>query len=186
MSDLFKFVGVISQTVSNSYHFKWPRYSVGISKVMKVLQISWLRVFTIQYFSLFSSPGEHKTSLQDQEIFNLRSTCHIALDRCERDSDCRYDGRQEGGINHTLYLSSTDLTWSLSRPAVRTPAAETDACPQWGSSIGRFHNNTASISPSVSASKFDLFWCRDKSPKVFIFMAIPCPFDSAPFPPVIF
>merc|ERR550532_3188307 len=33
--------------------------------------------------------GEHKTSLQDQEIFNLRSTCHIALDRCERDSDCR-------------------------------------------------------------------------------------------------
>merc|ERR1719270_300978 len=33
--------------------------------------------------------GEGKNSLQDQEIFNLRSTCHIALDRCERDSNCR-------------------------------------------------------------------------------------------------
>jgi len=30
-----------------------------------------------------------ESSLQDQEIFNLRSTCHIALDRCERDSNCR-------------------------------------------------------------------------------------------------
>ena len=27
--------------------------------------------------------------MQDQEMFNLRSTCHIALDRCERDSNCR-------------------------------------------------------------------------------------------------
>jgi len=33
--------------------------------------------------------GEHKTSQQDQEIVNLRSTCHLAMDRCERDSNCR-------------------------------------------------------------------------------------------------
>ena len=30
-----------------------------------------------------------KWANEDQEIFNLRSTCHIALDRCERDSECR-------------------------------------------------------------------------------------------------
>jgi len=33
--------------------------------------------------------GEHKTSQKDQEIVNLRSTCHLAMDRCERDSNCR-------------------------------------------------------------------------------------------------
>jgi len=33
--------------------------------------------------------GEQKTSQQDQEIVNLRSTCHLAMDRCERDSNCR-------------------------------------------------------------------------------------------------
>lgn len=27
--------------------------------------------------------------MQDQEMFNLRSTCHIALDRCEKDGACR-------------------------------------------------------------------------------------------------
>ena len=34
--------------------------------------------------------GEQKTSQKDQEIVNLRSTCHLAMDRCERDSNCRY------------------------------------------------------------------------------------------------
>merc|ERR1712106_1309006 len=29
--------------------------------------------------------GEHKTSQQDQEIVNLRSTCHLAMDSCSRD-----------------------------------------------------------------------------------------------------
>jgi len=33
--------------------------------------------------------GEQKTSQKDQEIVNLRSTCHLAMDRCERDSNCR-------------------------------------------------------------------------------------------------
>jgi len=35
--------------------------------------------------------GEKSTSLsqKDQEVVNLRSTCHLAMDRCERDPACR-------------------------------------------------------------------------------------------------
>ena len=97
--------------------------------------ISWLRVLADNISRYIPPPsGEHKTGLQDQEIFNLRSTCHTALDRCERDSDCRYEGGTDGRYGRDqssiISLLSSDLTWSLSRLAVRTPAAETDACPQ--------------------------------------------------------
>ena len=34
--------------------------------------------------------GVSGEGMQDQEMFNLRSTCHIALDRCEKDGACRY------------------------------------------------------------------------------------------------
>ena len=30
------------------------------------------------------------TSQSDEEVLNLRSTCHTALDACERDSSCRW------------------------------------------------------------------------------------------------
>ena len=33
--------------------------------------------------------GVSGEGMQDQEMFNLRSTCHIALDRCEKDGACR-------------------------------------------------------------------------------------------------
>jgi len=50
-------------------------------------------VITLIYFTglgeLLLEEGEHKTSQKDQEIVNLRSTCHLAMDRCERDSNCR-------------------------------------------------------------------------------------------------
>ncbi|XP_023329404.1 uncharacterized protein LOC111702073 [Eurytemora carolleeae] len=33
--------------------------------------------------------GSRQPTLQDQEIINMRSTCHLALDNCERDAACR-------------------------------------------------------------------------------------------------
>jgi len=44
---------------------------------------------TTPYFLPTAGDRERGEGMQDQEMFNLRSTCHIALDRCERDSNCR-------------------------------------------------------------------------------------------------
>ena len=98
----------IFSSFSSKFNFSLPDFSVIVTGCIiykrRNILIRWIRRITslLSGYGADSEPvwfsdyiflsGEQRSggSLQDQEIFNLRSTCHIALDRCERDSNCRY------------------------------------------------------------------------------------------------